>query len=80
MASVRFSHRARSCSWRSMGPNSRPPTSWLARPPAPLRGMFFRWGSLMLKLLRSVQSLMMPPRAGPRLDARGPADLYDNLL
>ena len=44
MASVRFSHSARSCSSRSIGPNSSPPTSCVERPPAPLRNIFFRFG------------------------------------
>src|SRR5262245_6144743 len=62
MASVRFSHRARSCSLRSMAPKVSPPTSWVARPPAPLRGLVCRLGAPL-----SVRCRLSAAVAGARL-------------
>ena len=62
MASVRFSHSARSRSLRSIAPNSSPPTSCVARPPAIVRGMVFRFGLGMVRPLGDGGRKTMPPR------------------
>ena len=72
MASVRFSQSARSCSWRSMGPKVSPPTSCAARPPAPLRGIVFRSGALIVAVHPGSLAGHDAPMLSIALDARAP--------